>query len=213
MFRRFALAGVGTALVAASFAFAMTASQWKTASALTNCTTSGQALDASEQQLLTLINNFRAANGVGALKASPNLSRAAAWMSEDQSSKGTFSHTDSLGRSPFARVLQCGYATSGAGENLALTSSAQGAFTLWQNSTAGHRQNMLQSSWKVVGLGHAGNIWTADFGSLDDSGQPWDSGASTTVANTPVPTSTPKPPDPAPVLPLKRAILPLVSAE
>ncbi len=193
MFRKLVLAASSLALATALVAVGSTAISWKTADALTNCSTNGQALDGSEQQLLSLINAFRTANGVPALKASPNLSRAAAWMSEDQSSHGTFSHTDSLGRSPFTRVQNCGYATSGAGENLAYTSSAQSAFNLWQNSTMGHRENMLNSRWTVAGIGHQGAIWTADFGSLDDSSQPWDQGgggSNPTATNTPTPSPT-----------------------
>ncbi|MEO8539283.1 MAG: CAP domain-containing protein [bacterium] len=240
MFRKLVLAGTATALVAASLGLIANASQWKSASALTNCSTNTQALDSQEQQLLTLINNFRVANGVGAVKASPTLSRAAAWMSEDLTSHGTFDHTDSLGRSPFTRVKDCGYPSTGAGEILARTSSAQSAFTLWQNSTDGHRENMLNSRWTVAGVGHTGSIWGVDFGAIDDSGQPWDSGG-TSATNTPVPTqpgnptasntppgsssatptSSPGPGGATPIpgyklpssFPIKRAMLPLVTQE
>jgi hypothetical protein len=144
------------------------------AAALTNCSTTTQALDAQEQELLRLINEFRAANGVPALKPSPNLSRAAAWMAEDMAAKGYFDHTDSLGRSPFQRVQDCGYVSSGAGENLAIASSAQAAFNLFVNSPYGHRENMLRSMWVVAGIGRAGSYWAVTFGNVDDSGQSWD---------------------------------------
>ena len=204
MFRRLAILAAAVVLSAAAFGFSVFAGSWGTARALTNCSTNTAGLDASEQQLFTLINAFRTANGVAPLKLSPNLSQAAAWMSEDQSSHGSFSHTDSLGRSPFTRVQDCGYGSSGAGENLALTSSAQSAFTLWQNSTAGHRENMLNSRWTVMGLGHAGNIWTADFGSLDDSGQV------AQPTQPALPTSTPVA---QPKAPVKRAVVPLIMTE
>lgn len=158
------------------------------ASALTNCSTSTQALDSAEQELIRLINDFRVANGRQPLKPSPNLSRAAAWMSEDMAARHYFSHTDSLGRSPFQRVRDCGYASSGAGENLAIAGSASTAFNLWLNSTMGHRENMLNSMWVVIGVGRAGSYWTVDFGNVDDSGQPWDS------PPPPTPTATPTPP-------------------
>lgn len=229
MFSRLAILASTLTLSAAAFGFSVFSGSWETASALTNCSTNTAGLDASEQQLFTLINSFRTSNGVAALKLSPSLSQAAAWMSEDQSSHGSFSHTDSLGRSPFTRVQNCGYGSSGAGENLALTSSAQSAFNLWQNSTAGHRENMLNSRWTVMGIGHAGNIWTADFGSLDDSGQvgqptqaqptqptqpqstqsaqPTQASASPTAA---LPTSTPVVQQKVPV---KRAVVPLIMTE
>lgn len=188
MLRRSWLAGGGALLAAMGVLASLGSGGPQPAHALTNCGTNTTALDGSEQQLLSLINGFRTSNGRAALKASPNLSRAAAWMSEDVAGSGVFSHTDSLGRGPGTRVVQCGYATSGSGENLALTSSAQSAFTLWMNSTSGHRENMLNPAWTVAGIGHAGNIWAADFGALDDSSQPWDSGSGPPAA-----TSTPTP--------------------
>mgnify|MGYP003925101467 CR=1 FL=1 len=176
------------------------------AHALANCSTNSQALDAAEQELLRLVNEFRVANGVAPLKASPNLSRAAAWMSEDMAAKGYFSHTDSLGRSPFQRVKDCGYATMGAGENLAIAGSAQQAFTLWVNSTMGHRENMLRSMWVVAGVGRAGGYWTLDFGTYDDSNEPWDSPqppTPTATATFPAatPTATPTQPGSQPTPP------------
>ncbi len=162
------------------------------ARALTNCSTSTQALDSAEQELIRLINEFRAANGRQPLKPSPNLSRAAAWMSEDMVANGYFSHTDSLGRSPFQRVRDCGYASSGAGENLAMAGSASTAFNLWLNSS-GHRANMLNSMWVVIGVGRAGPYWTVDFGNVDDSGQSWDSLPPPAPTATPTPTPTPPP--------------------
>lgn len=151
-------------------------SRWHTADALTNCSTGTSSLSGTEQELMNLINAHRQANGVGALKASPNLSRAAAWMSEDLNGSGVFSHTDSLGRSAFARVLQCGYSGNGAGENIAMTGSAASAFNLFLTSP-GHNANMLNSAWSVIGVGQTGRMWVVDFGTVDDSSQPWDSGA------------------------------------
>ncbi len=209
MFGRLAILGVAGVLLAALIGAGVNASRVRDAHALTNCSTSTMALNASEQQVLTLINTFREQNGVAPLAASPNLSRAAAWMSEDLSSHGTFSHTDSLGRSPFKRVVDCGYGSSGAGENLARTLSAQGAFNLWLGSTAGHRENMLNPRWTVVGIGQAGSIWTTDFGSLNDSAQSWDSAppppplatatpSRTTPATVAVPTATATSPQSSP---------------
>ncbi len=191
--RKYVVAGAGSALALAALALGLSGSGWRTAEALTNCSTTTAALDGSEQQLLQLINGFRTSNGRAPLKASPNLSRAAAWMAEDLARTGSFSHTDSLGRSPFVRVTHCGYASSGAGENLALTSTAQSAFNLWVNSTMGHRENMLNPAWVVAGIGHAGNIWAADFGAIDDSNEPWDSGGAPPPPPPPPPAATATP--------------------
>lgn len=171
------------------------------ADALTNCDTSTAGLNAAEQQVVSEINAFRAENGLPPLKVSPNLSRAAAWMVEDMAAKGYFSHTDSLGRSAFTRVRQCGYVGSGAGENLAVGFGASTVVAAWKGSTMGHREAMLSPMWKVIGVGNAGGYWAADFGTDDDSGDtsvPGDtgggSGSSGPTTPTPFPpTSTPVP--------------------
>jgi len=196
MSRRFVFLGTGGLLLAALLALGTTATQWRTADALSNCSTGTPGMSGTEQQLMALINNHRAQHGLGSLRASPNLFRAAAWMSEDLTASGAFSHTDSLGRSAFARVGQCGYGSSGAGENIAMTSSAASAFNLFLNS-AGHNANMLNPSWQVIGVGQTGRIWVVDFGMSDDSGEPWDSG-SPPPPPPPTRTATQAPPHPNP---------------
>jgi hypothetical protein len=195
--RRFTWVAAGPLVLALAVVSLAWGAGSEPAHALTNCATGTQALDAQEQELLRLINEFRVANGVAPLKASPSLSRAAAWMSEDMAAKGYFSHTDSLGRSALQRVRDCGYGGFGAGENLAIASSAQQAFTLWLNSPVGHRENMLRSMWVVAGVGRAGSYWTVNFGSFDDSGQAWDSPQAPTATPTPTPPA-PQPPAPGP---------------
>ena len=226
MFRKLAFAGGASVVLAVLIGGGAGVMRYRDAEALTNCSTSTMALSAAEQQLLDLINGYRQQNGLSALAPSPNLSRAAAWMSEDLTANNLWSHNDSTGRSPFKRVVDCGHGSSGVGENIARTNSAQGAFNLWLSSP-GHNANMLNSRWTVAGIGQAGSIWTADFGSLNDSSQPWDAGASPpaalptatatptrtpTMVPTPVPTATPTAiPTKPPLVP--RATLQMISAE
>lgn len=169
------------------------------ASAITNCDTAEAGVSSAEQQMLTLFNGARATAGAAPLKFSPNLNRAAAWKSEDSSAAGTgFSHTDSLGRDtvkqpPKNRAMDCGYA-AWASEDIAYGSSDPTTiFGLWMNS-AGHRANILDRNAVVVGLGEHNGRWTADFGSIDDSGSgtPPTPPAPTTPPTTP-PTATPTP--------------------
>lgn len=136
-------------------------------------------LDAEEQAFLTLINNYRAQNGAGPLKASIALTNAAKWMSGDMAAKNYFppNHVDSLGRSAFARITSFGYPPNSLwGENIAGgNSTAAGTFNQWKNSPA-HNQNMLNPSHKVIGIGRAFGsgsnfrwYWTTDFGNIVDA--------------------------------------------
>lgn len=173
MLRRSLVATVGAIAVLAFIAVAWAVGGTPNANALTNCDTTEAGITAAEQQMLTLINGARASAGVQALKLSPNLNRAAAWKSADPSATGSggfpFSHTDSLGRSPYTRAPDCGYAT-GAAENIAYGSTdALTIFNMWMASS-GHRANILMASYVVIGIGQHGTAWTTDFGYIDDSG-------------------------------------------
>ncbi len=170
------------------------------ASALTNCTVADYSLDSEEQAFLGLINAYRQQNGLGTLTISTNLNRAAAWMVNDLAANSYFSHTDSLGRSPYQRAIDCGY-PSGAGENLAAGTAwntAQAAFDAWKASP-GHNANMLLSYYQVIGIARVYNAgstygwyWATDFGASPDGGG---SPPANTPTNTPTrtPTRTPSP--------------------
>ena len=143
------------------------------------------ALDSEESAFLTLINNYRAQNGAGPLQVSVALRQSSLWMSGDMAAKNYFSHTDSLGRTPGTRMAAFGYAYLPWGENIAAGNSiGQAAFNQWLtacdadasgNCTYAHRQNMLNRSYKVIGIGRAYNAastyrwyWTTDFGGVVD---------------------------------------------
>lgn len=166
--------------------------------ALGNCDATDGEMDASEQQMLDLVNQARAAGGFSPLVHSPTLGRAAAWKSGDPSAGGTgFSHTDSLGRDPFRRMADCGYARGG-GENIAYgNTSPQGIFGMWMASP-GHKAAILMPSFKAVGIGRRGVYWTMDFGYAVESGTPPPATVPTQPPPTATPTRTPTP-SPAPL--------------
>jgi uncharacterized protein YkwD len=191
-----AISGTMVVVAALLLAFAGMARSEQHASALTNCTVADYSLDGEEQAFLGLINGYRQQNGLGALGISTNLNRAAAWMVNDLAANNYFSHTDSLGRSPYQRAIDCGY-PSGAGENLAAGTAwdtAQAAFDAWKASP-GHNANMVLSYYQVIGIArlHApgstyGWYWVTDFGaSPDGGGSP---PPTNTPANTPTATPT-----------------------
>jgi hypothetical protein len=180
------------------------------AQALTNCTVSDLTVDSEEARFLTLINNYRAQNGLAQLKMSTNLNQAASWMVVDLATKNYFSHTDSLGRSPSTRAQNCGY-PGGAGENLAAGTyrdTAQEAFDAWKASS-GHNANMLNSSYKMIGIARYygssstyGWYWATDFGLIDDgTGGSAGGGGSTTPTPAPSSPATISSPTPGTKLP------------
>jgi uncharacterized protein YkwD len=194
------------ALAGALFAaFAMMVAADKGAAAITNCSVSHDGNDSEELAFLGLINSYRQQNGLGSLTISTNLNRGAAWMAQDLADNNYFAHTDSLGRSPYARAIDCGY-PSGAGENLAAGgawSTAQAAFTAWQNSP-GHNANMLGQYYQQIGIARyygAGSqygwYWATTFGATNDG----TGGGGAGPTATPTRTNTPVPPTNTPVAP------------
>jgi uncharacterized protein YkwD len=171
------------------------------AHALTNCTVADYSLDSEEQAFLGLINAYRQQNGLNALVISTNLNRDATWMVNDLATNNYFSHTDSLGRSPYARAVDCGY-PDGAGENLAAGSSwstAQAAFDAWKASP-GHNANMLFQYYQQIGIARLysasatyGWYWATEFGAGNDGTGGAPPPPPPTNTPTPAPTNTPAP--------------------
>jgi uncharacterized protein YkwD len=158
-------------------------------------TSAAATIDAEEQAFADLINAYRAQNGKGALQINFDIQEAAEWMSNDMGVNNYFSHTDSLGQSPWTRMCNFGYCyQTSKGENIAAGySSAQSVFNAWKNSP-GHNSNMLNGNFKVMGIGRVvvagsyyGTYWTNDFGGYNPSG------TSATPSPPPAPTSTPAP--------------------
>ncbi|MGH2631831.1 MAG: CAP domain-containing protein [Tepidiformaceae bacterium] len=187
---------LGAALVAAALMVAVMAPS--RASAQGSC--SGSSAAGSEAQaFLVLINNYRASNGLGTLSLSAALTQDASWMANDLASNNYFSHTDSLGRSPWTRAADCGYGSAG-GENLAAgtdRSTASGAFQLFRNSPE-HNAIMLTAEFREIGIARvylAGSTyqwyWATEFGRGDGA-------AAAAAPPPPAPTAPPPPPPPPP---------------
>ena len=166
-------------------------------------------LSGEEQALLKSINDYRIQNGLNTFTISPTVTEAARWMSQDMADKDYFSHTDSLGRSPFQRMAASGYDCEAyntwCGENLAAgVAAGSETFELWRNSP-GHNANMLNPNYVVVGIAAAFNqdstygwYWTLDLGGYDDSGQPPPTATPEPTSTAPPPTPTPPPPTETP---------------
>ncbi|MFG2991395.1 CAP domain-containing protein [Streptomyces sp. NPDC048257] len=116
--------------------------------------------------VLALVNQERAAAGCSAVSLNAKLTKAAQDHSADMASHSNMSHTGSDGSDPGARITRAGYTWRTYGENVAYGySSPEKVMEGWMNSQ-GHRENILNCSFKEIGIGLAqpGNYWTQDFG-------------------------------------------------
>ncbi|MDF2092981.1 CAP domain-containing protein [Knoellia sp. 3-2P3] len=120
-------------------------------------------------QVLALVNDERARAGCGAVSSSSALQRAAQGHSADMAANDYFSHTSQDGRSFSDRIRATGYGGGAIAENIAAGQSTAGAvMKSWMNSP-GHRANILNCSYRHLGVGYAkggsyGHYWTQDFG-------------------------------------------------
>jgi uncharacterized protein YkwD len=133
--------------------------------------------------VLTQMNSVRRAHGLAPLRASTQLTAAAASHSGEMAHVGYFSHSSADGSSFWRRVLRF-YPRNGSrywavGENLLWSSpdiSSTGAIRMWMQSPE-HRANLLSRRWREVGIstvhvssapgvfgGGAVTVVTADFG-------------------------------------------------
>lgn len=195
--RLFAAAFAGAALC---FAIAAVAHDTTPrASAAGDCSVDA-SLDADELAFLTLINNYRAQNGLAPLKVSYTLSRASAWKSKDMATNAYFAHDD-LSRTWVQRVRDCSYGFNAyIGENIAAGyPNAQAVFDGWKASP-GHNANMLGANYTAIGIGKYvksgspyGTYWTTDFGSFSDGWVDALNDGPAPIIATPSPVASPTP--------------------
>jgi len=107
-----------------------------------------------------LVNQDRAANGVGPLSFSGTLARVAQYRAQDMLNRNYFSHYDpSTGQLAFLELFHLwgiGYST--AGENIAWsTNPSMAAFNSMFMNSPEHRANILNGAYHQVGIGVAGS--------------------------------------------------------
>ncbi|MFJ4517940.1 CAP domain-containing protein [Streptomyces sp. NPDC088816] len=113
-----------------------------------------------------LVNSERAKVGCSALTVNDKLTKAAQAHSEDMASHQNMSHTGSDGSNPGDRITRAGYGWQSYGENVAYGYDTPEQVMAGWMSSAGHKANILNCSFKEIGVGLAqpGNYWTQDFG-------------------------------------------------
>ncbi|MFH1182726.1 MAG: CAP domain-containing protein [Candidatus Moraniibacteriota bacterium] len=124
-----------------------------------------------------MINKYRVEQGQNPLTISVKLSKTALAMARDMGKHPeslNSQHLDSKGRDLKARISRFGY-DGNAIENLAAGyKTAAGVFKAWKESES-HRQNMLDSENKVMGLAKVkrgndfGWYWSCIFGDEESS--------------------------------------------
>jgi uncharacterized protein YkwD len=163
------------ALVLAVVAFAATGILLAQAPTVTDA-----AMTAAEQQVLQLINEERARNGLGPLVATETLDAAAAWLAADLSTIDGLDHTDTQGRDLRDRLNAFDYpSNSTIRENIAAGyATPESVVKGWINSP-GHYANILADEAEAAGIAlyeAPGTtyryFWVIDFGSVVDSGAP-----------------------------------------
>jgi uncharacterized protein YkwD len=131
---------------------------------------------------LCLLNKERAQRGLGKLRLSRKLGRAARHHSADMARRGYFSHDSRSGESFLDRIRRAGYLRRArqwyVGENIAWGTGAlatpRSIVRAWMNSP-GHRANILNGRFHHIGVGisynaprrvsgRAAATYTTDFG-------------------------------------------------
>ena len=118
-----------------------------------------------ENEVIRLVNEQRAQHGLAALSANWELSRVARYKSQDMVDNRYFSHTSPTYGNPFQMMKAFGISYRTAGENIAYGQrTPQAVVTAWMNSS-GHRANILNASYKQIGVGYVanGHYWTQMF--------------------------------------------------
>ena len=121
--------------------------------------------EAYEQEVIRLVNEIRAQNGLSALTYDWELSRVARYKSQDMKDNRYFAHNSPVYGTPFQMITNFGIPYRTAGENIAKGyATPQAVVNAWMNSS-GHRANILNAGFTRIGVGYVadGNYWTQMF--------------------------------------------------
>ena len=123
------------------------------------------AASAYEREVIRLVNAERAKYGLAALQEDAALTRTARMKSQDMRDNRYFDHNSPTYGTPFQLMKSQGISYRTAGENIAMGyATPQAVVNAWMNS-AGHRANILNSSYTKIGVGYveSGYYWTQHF--------------------------------------------------
>ncbi len=127
--------------------------------------TADTTVSSYEKEVVRLVNEIRAKNGLKPLTENWELSRVARYKAQDMHDKKYFSHTSPTYGSPFTMIKNFGISYRTAGENIAMGyKTPQAVVDGWMNS-AGHRANILNANYTQIGVGYvpSGSYWSQMF--------------------------------------------------
>ncbi|MHC1721655.1 MAG: CAP domain-containing protein [Aminipila sp.] len=121
-----------------------------------------------EQQVVNLVNQERAKEGLAPLTLNAKLANVAETKAADMRDKNYFSHTSPTYGSPFDMMKQFGITYTAAGENIAKgQKTPESVMSAWMNSP-GHRANIMNSNYQQIGVGYVTDsngttYWVQEF--------------------------------------------------
>jgi uncharacterized YkwD family protein len=114
-------------------------------------------------QVVDLVNQERAKQGLSALQSDAKLTTVALAKAKDMYSNNYFDHNSPTYGSPFDMMKQFGVSYSWAGENIAKGQrDPQEVMTAWMNSS-GHRANILNAHYTSIGVAYYNGEWVQEF--------------------------------------------------
>jgi uncharacterized protein YkwD len=128
-----------------------------------------QNVPSDAEEILILVNQRRAEEGMAPLRRNAALEKAAQSWAATMAKTGYFSHTGRDGSTSQMRIAAAGYQGVRTGENLARGfSNPISVMNGWMMSAA-HRRNILDPEFTDLGVGVAegkgGTYWVQNFGS------------------------------------------------
>lgn len=123
----------------------------------------GTVLASDATDVLDLVNQRRANNGLAPLSLNSALTDAALRHANDMTANNFFDHTGSDCSTPAQRISDAGYLWSLAGENIASGFTTPTAVVDAWWASPGHKANIL-GNYTHMGLARVGDIWVQTFG-------------------------------------------------
>lgn len=112
------------------------------------------------EQVVTLVNRIRVANGLNKLTTYDKLTEVAQLRAKEIETN--YSHTRPDGTKCFTALEDAGIRSTTAGENIAKGySTPEKVVDAWMNSP-GHRANILNPSYTMIGVGYVYDEYTTD---------------------------------------------------